>query len=165
MKKLLLAGIACALVFAACQKKEDTDPIDVSKTTYLKSGKWQLKYLTWLPDIGDTMGVPVDQYTPLPGCKKDDFYIFTSINRATFFEGDTKCNVADPDSVALGYALTNDDKHLELYGNPDDETHNTVLAGDMTYPSIDTFVITYLKTNPIDTTKTSRYTEKYVKLP
>ncbi|WP_118952311.1 hypothetical protein [Taibaiella helva] len=165
MKKILLVGAACALVFAACQKKEDTDPIDVSKTTYLKNGKWQLKGLMWLPDIDDSMGVPVDQYTPLPGCKKDNYYVFTSINRTTYYEGDTKCNIADPDTVVLGYTLSDNDKHLELYDNPDDENHNILLSGDVAYPSIDTFVVTYMKRNPIDTTKTSRYTEKYVKIP
>lgn len=165
MKKILLVATACALVFAACQKKEDKDPIDVSKNTYLMSGKWQLKSLNWLPDIGDSAGIPIDQYGPLPGCKKDNFYVFVSKNRVVRYEGDTKCNVSDPDSTMLGYTLTNGDKHIEIFTAPDEDNHTIELAGDATYPYIDSFIVTYTKRNPIDSTKTSRYTEKYAKIP
>lgn len=165
MKKIILALACCSALFASCVKDEDKDPIDVSKTTYLMDGRWQLKVFTWLPDIGDSTSTPVDVYTPLPGCQKDNFYIFNTQTRTSLYEGNSKCNVSDPDSVVYGYNLTNNDQHLEIFTNPDDANHEIRLAGDMTYPTIDTFVITYLKQNPQDSTKTSRYTEKYVKIP
>lgn len=164
MKKLTLA-LACSALFASCVKKVDKDPIDVSKTTFVMNGMWQLKVFTWLPDVSDIASTPVDVYTPLPGCKKDDFYIFNTKTRVSLYNNLSKCGVTDPDSTVYGYTLINDDKYLTIFTNPDDAEHTNVLAGDITYPSIDTFVVTYLKTNPQDSTKTSRYTEKYVKLP
>lgn len=163
MKKLILALASCAL-FASCVKEEDKKPIDVSKTTFLMAGKWQLKVYTWLPDIADSTSTPVDAYTALPGCKKDNYFIFNTINRVSLYEGMSKCAISDPDSTVFGYTLTNNDQYLDIYTFPDEAEHTTYLGGDMKYPTIDTFVITYLKRNPQDTTKTSRYTEKYAKV-
>ncbi len=163
MKKLILA-LACSAALASCVKKEDKDPIDVSKTTFVMDGKWQLKVYTWLPDVSDPTSSPVDVYTPLPGCRKDNFYIFNTKTRVSLYDNLSKCAITDPDSTVYGYTLTNDDKYLTIFNNPDDANHTNVLAGDITYPSIDTFVVTYLGINPQDTTKTSRYTEKYAKI-
>ena len=164
MKKIILA-FACCSLFASCVKDEDKDPIDVSKTTYLMDDSWQLKVYTWLPDIADSASTPVDVYTPIPGCEKDNFFVFNTTNRTSLYEGMAKCIVSAPDSIAYGYTLSNNDKHLEIFTDPDGENHDILLAGDMTYPTIDTFVMTYLKQNPQDSTKTSRYVRKYVKQP
>jgi hypothetical protein len=163
MKKVIFALAVCATI-VSCQKKEDTDPIDVSKTVYLMDHGWQLKVSTWLPDINDSTSFPVDQYTGLPSCTKDDILKFNTINRASIYEGASKCNVNNPDSVLYGYALTNNDSHLYMYTTPDEDTHTTLYDGEMTYPSIDTFVLTYLGRNPQDTTKTSRYVRTYAKI-
>lgn len=165
MKKIILAFACCAAIFASCVKDEDKDPIDVSKTTFLMDGRWQLKVATWLPDIDDSTSTPVDVYTPLAGCEKDNFYVFNTINRTSLYEGNSKCNITAPDSTLYGYKLTNSDKYLEIFTDPDADTHFTWLAGDMAYPSIDTFTVTYYKANPQDSTKTSRYINTYVKLP
>lgn len=162
MKKVILALAICATI-ASCQKKEDTDPIDVSKTTYLMDGSWRMKVYTWLPDITDSAGIPVNIYTPIAGCQKDNYFTFYSINRTSLYEGGSKCNIAAQDSVIYGYKLTQDDKHLEIYNNPDEANHSVLLAGDMTYPTMDSFVVTYTAPNPTDSTKTSRYVRAYVK--
>jgi hypothetical protein len=162
MKKVILALAICATI-VSCQKKEDTDPIDVSKTTYLMNGTWKLKFSTWLPDINDSTSFPVDVYTPLPGCEKDNFYKFNSINRTTLYEGGSKCDQTSPDSIVYGYKLTQNDQHLEIYTDPDAVDHSIVLAGTTTYPRIDSFVVTYTAPHPQDSTKTSRYVKAYVK--
>lgn len=162
MKKAILALAICATV-VSCQKKEDTDPIDVSKTTYLMDKSWKLTFFTWLPDINDSASFPVDVYTPLSGCEKDDFFRFYTKNRVSDNEGGSKCNLSDPDSTVYGYELTNNDKFLRIYTDPDLPEHDDVLAGDITYPSIDSFVVTYTAPHPQDSSKTSRYVMAYVK--
>ena len=162
MKKIILA-LACCGVLASCVKDEDKDPIDVSKTTYLMDGRWQLKAYTWLPDIGDSTAFPVDVYTPLSGCVKDNYYTFNTTNAVARHEGGSKCVISDPDSLEYRYALTETDKFLRIWSNADDMENSTVLAGSIEYPSIDTFIVTYTKPKPGDTALTSRYVETYVK--
>ena len=163
MKKVIFALAICASI-VSCQKKEDTDPIDVSKTVYVMDKKWELKAYTWLPDINDSASFPVDEYTPLPGCQKNNYLIFNTINRVSEYEGDTKCNVNDPDSTVYGYILSNNDAHLQIYSNPDDVTHQIYFDGDVKYPSIDTFIVTYHGPNPADSNLISEYVKTYVKI-
>lgn len=164
MKRLILALAMCAAI-ASCQKKEDKDPIDVSKTTYLMDGKWQLKVSLWLPDVNDSNATWVDQYTPLPGCEKDNFYVFNTLTRVSLYEGGVKCNISAPDSIVYGYRLTNNDNYLEIYTNPDEENHSNVLAGTVTYSTIDSFMVTYRQQHPVDSAVTSEYKKTYVKIP
>ncbi|MFT4061454.1 MAG: hypothetical protein QM642_03745 [Edaphocola sp.] len=163
MKKLILALAACAF-FASCQKEEETMTIDVSKTTFLTSDKWQQKMITWLPDVDDETSTPTDVYTSLTGCVKDNYIQFQTSYIVKSFEGDTKCTTTADDSTEYGYTLTSNDNYLTIFDNPWEETHNTILAGDITYPSIDTFIVTYLAQHPTDTSKTSRYTHTYVRI-
>jgi hypothetical protein len=162
MKKAILALAICATV-VSCQKKEDTDPIDVSKTTYLMDKSWKLTFFTWLPDINDSTSTPVDQYTPLTGCIKDNYFTFYATNRVSLHEGGSKCDQSAPDSTVYGYELTNNDKNIRIYDNPDLPEHHNLLAGDITYPSIDSFVVTYTAPHPVDSSITSRYVKAYVK--
>jgi len=162
MKKVIFTLATCATI-VSCQKKEDTDPIDVSKTVYLMDQGWQLKASTYLPDINDSTAFPEDWYVSLAGCTKDDILKFNTINRCSIYEGASKCNVLNPDSVVYGYNLTNNDAHITIFTDPDADTHTVLYDGEMTYPSIDTFVLTYLGRNIQDTTKTARYVRTYVK--
>jgi len=164
MKKIVLALAVCATI-ASCQKKEDTDPIDVSKSTYLMNGKWQLKAFTWLPDINDSTSFETDQYEALPGCEKDNYYVFNTLNRVSLYDNMTKCNISAPDSIVYGYVLSNNDNYLEVYTNPDDVNHVNVLYGSVTYESIDSFLLTNTQPHPVDSTKTSRYKRLFVKIP
>ncbi len=162
MKKLILAFAACAVI-ASCQKKADTETIDVSKTTYLMNGYWQLKAFIWLPDIDDPASTPVDIYTPLPGCDKDNTYKYNTKTTVTEYEGGSKCNTTDPDSTVMNYALTNDDKFLTVFGDPADIPNTTIFAGEVTYISIDSFTVMYTEPNPQNQDLTSRYTMTFVK--
>lgn len=164
MKKLILA-LTIGTLFASCQYKEDVDPIDVSKTAFVMDGYWMLKGGTWRPDVNDETSTPVDDYAPMPGCVKDNFYQFKTSNRVTLFEGLTKCIATAEDSTVLGYALTKNDSHLRIYSNPDDEPdlQTTIIEGGVKFPSIDSFVVTYDLPHPSVQDVTSRYTRTFVK--
>lgn len=161
MKKLIFALAACAVI-ASCQKKEDKDPIDVSKTVFLMDGRWQLKWANRV-DINDTFQIEIDDYTPRSGCTKDNFFTFSTRTRAAEHEGASKCNVGDPDSTVYGYLLSDNDKHLRIFTNPDEEEHLTKLEGDIVYPHIDSFILSYKRPNPNDSTMIYKITEYYVK--
>lgn len=162
MKKLIFALATCT-IFASCVKDEDKDPIDVSKTTYLKDGGWQLKKWTWLVNVDDSTSETRDIYEPLSGCEKDNYLIFNTNNTVTRYEGNSKCEISAPDSVAYSYELVDNDGFLRIWSNPEDKDNSIVLAGKAIYPSIDTFFVTYRKPHPSDSTKTSEYVETYVK--
>ena len=166
MKKVILALSICATIVSCQRQQENVVPIDVSKTVYLMNDAWQLKASTWKADITDTINGPVDQYTSLPSCQKDNYWIFNSPSVVTMYEGKTKCNINAPDSTVYGYTLTNNDNYLTIYNGPVGSPNNTVyLEGNMAYPSIDTFVLTYQAPDPLDTSKTSQYVQTYVKQP
>lgn len=163
MKKLLLAGLGFTLLFASCKKAdEDKQPIDVSKTKMLMSGKWQLKAYIFVNDINDPTSMQLDHYTPLPGCEKDNFFIFNTTSNVSLYEGKTKCAITAPDSTVYSYRFTNDEKYIQIYGNPDDVDNSLLLWGDVKYPSVDSFVVHYTTYN--ETTEvTSGHTKTYVK--
>jgi hypothetical protein len=162
MNKIILSLAACAMI-ASCTKKEDKDPIDVSKTTLVMDGKWQLKAISWLPDVNDPTSFPVDDFSPLPGCEKDNFLIFKTKSNVTLFENGSKCSISAPDSIEYMYTLTNDDKFIRIYANAEDPANSSILAGDVKYPTVDSFIVTYTKTNPQNNDLTSRYVKTYVK--
>jgi len=160
MKKVIFALAICATI-VSCQKKEDTDPIDVSKTAYVMNNGWQLKKFTWRPNIADSSSFP--QVQTIPGCQSDDFLRFYSTNRVSLNTGISKCNIGDPDSTVYGYTFTNNDSHLEIYTDPDASLHDVYLGGDMQYPSIDTFIITYHLPNQQDSSLVDEYVKTYVR--
>lgn len=161
MKKIILVLASCSIL-ASCVKDEDKEPIDVSKVTYLMDGKWQLKMSTMIPDITDPAAVPVDLYYPLIDCIKDNHLEFKSGSDVTEYEN-IRCNNQQFDLLDMKYSLEQNQQYLKIWLNPDDPDNSIFLAGDISYPSIDTFVVTYLGTNPDDETLTARFTKTYVK--
>lgn len=163
MKKILLALSCCAIVGMSCTPEEDTLPVDVSKAKMLMSGSWQLKAYMFTPDIAAEIPVFEDYYTPMAGCEKDDYFIFNNSNVMSKYQGLTKCNIADPDSMVYNYSLTQDENFMQVWADPDDPENSVLMAGDMTYPSVDTFIISSLLPNPLDPDVTSRHTMTFVK--
>ncbi|RYG44766.1 MAG: hypothetical protein EOO01_18895 [Chitinophagaceae bacterium] len=161
MKKFILALAVCATI-ASCQKKEDTDPIDVSKTTYLMHHSWKLAFYTVNPDINDETSSPYDSLALMTTCQKDDIWKFGTTNRLTNYAMQ-KCVQTAPDSTVYGYELSSADKKFYVFTDPDLPDHATVYNADITYPTIDSFVITYTAPHPQDSSKTSRYVRAYVK--
>lgn len=157
MKKLILAFSAIAL-FAAC-KKEDT--IDASKTRYLMDSYWQLKGSSFNPDISDPLNVDTENYADLQQCRKDNSYKFWSPTDFALYEGNIKCDVSMPDTTAMFWKFTSGETSILVYKSQGDPDHTIYWYGDITYKTIDTFVLTY--TNTDDQGVISRTTETYVK--
>jgi len=163
MKKIILfvAGIG---LLASCSKNVKSDtPIDASKSKMLMDGAWQLKAYMINPDINDSLSIPQDAYTPLPGCVKDNFYVFHNAGVLVQYEGYHKCTLSDPDSVALLYQLSNNETHLRVWSNPDDPEHSVLFDGNMAYPSVDSFILDF-QTYDSAADMTSEHTLTYVKM-
>lgn len=163
MKKLILALSCCALVAVACTPEEATQPIDASKARMLKDGSWQLKAYILIPDIAAEIPMPQDVYIAMPGCQKDDYIVFNNDYVLSIYQGLTKCNITDPDSVVYQYTLENDEKFLRVWANPDDPDNSVLMAGDVTYPSVDSFIMTYIAPSVADPDVSSRHTMTFVK--
>lgn len=163
MKKLLLFALGACL-FAACNKNLDNEgPIDASKQKMLMDKAWQLKAYTVNPNINDTNSFPQDQYQNLPDCIKDNYYIFNDARTLSLYDHYQKCTMSEPDTTAYIYSLTNDEKYLTVWSDPNDPVHSTVMYGNMTYPSVDSFLLTwqvYDSTSKI----TSEYVQTYIKM-
>ena len=151
------------MLAVACTPDEDKNPVDASKGKMLMHGSWQLSDYRYTPDIAAEVPVTMDYYTPLPGCQKDDYMIFNSGSLVSKYQGLTKCSINDPDSIVYNYSLEQDEKFLRIWGNPDDPENSVLMAGDITYPDVRTFIITYLATNPTDEELTSRHTLTFTK--
>lgn len=162
MKKIIFALASCA-VLASCVKEKDKEPIDVSKTTYLMDGRWQLKVYTRYNDINDTTSVS-DALTPMSGCEKDNYFSFNTANVVIQHEGTSKCEITAPDSLEFRYGLTSNDNYLRIWSNPDDADNSIILAGDVKYPSIDTFIVSYNRPSPQDSSIIQKHVKTYVKL-
>jgi len=162
MKKVIFALAICASI-VSCQKKEDTTPIDVSKTVYLMDKSWMIKAWSIRPDVSDTLTPPDPTYFDSKnGCEKDNYIVFNTTNRATIYEGASKCDQQAPDSIVYGYTLSSTENYIKIFV-PDVPEEPTYVAGDMKYLSIDTFTLTYRLPKPGDSTITQEFKRTYVK--
>ncbi len=160
MKKLLLIIVAASM-FVAC-KKEET--IDVSKTRYLMDGFWQLKASTLNPDINDETSIDMDQYPDLQLCYKDNVYKFWTPSQFTVYDGLVKCDVTQPDSLDYYWKFTDTkESYILIYSQVDNPDESLYWYGDMTYITIDTFMMTYTTTDE-ESGVTSRTKNTFVKV-
>ncbi len=161
MRKIVFALATCSIL-ASCVKEENKNPIDVSKTTYLMDGKWQLKMSTIVKDITDPLSFPEDTYAVLQECVKDNYFQFKSESLVTDYEN-VRCQKDQPDYRDLYYALEANEGYLKIWLDPENPDGSIVLAGDISYLSIDTFQVTYVGRNPNNEDLTSRFVKTYVK--
>lgn len=159
MKKLILILTVASVAFASCEKE---DPIDVSKTKYLMDGYWMLKGSTINSNIDDPASMDIDQYASLDGCLKDNIYAFRSSSKFVLGEGNLKCDVNNPDSTEMYWKFTAvDNSYLIVYKDQADVDNTIYWSGDVTYKTIDTFILTYTKVD--DDGVASRIKDMYVK--
>ena len=106
-KKGLLVFAIAALAFAGCKKEDDDDSPSKSKKEMLTSGSWittdVLLNGTSIWSMGDD-------------CSKDDYYTLKTDGTGTLDEGPTKCDAADPQTMAVTWALSSDETKLTLDG-------------------------------------------------
>lgn len=144
MKKLLLIFAAFSLVFASCEKNEDdTTPIDASKQKLLMDGYWQLTNYMVVANVDDSLSFPEDQFTPIPGCTKDNLFKFLTSSTYVMYEGETKCTLGAPDSTMYSYQLLDNEKKIEFWSNPDDRENSIIYNAEITYPSLEQYILTY----------------------
>lgn len=164
MKKLVLFLAAFSVFFASCEKsEEDKNPIDASKVRLLMDGYWQLTGFYLVEDIdGETPGFPIDLYTPMPGCEKDNIFKFTSSSTFMTYEMDSKCSMSAPDEYEWYYQLSQAEKHITMWSNVDDRENSIVFDGEIFYPKLTEFYIKYKVYNPT-TEKMDEYSRYYTK--
>jgi len=161
MKKLLLIIVAATMV-VSCEKKEEI--IDVSKTRYLMDGFWQLKASKLNPDINDENSVEMDQFPDLQLCLKDNVYKFWTPSQFTVYDGLVKCDVTQPDSLDYFWKFTDGkESYMIVYSNEEFPDESLYWHGEMTYLTIDTFIVDYTETDE-SSGITSRTFNTYVKL-
>jgi len=161
MKKLLLI-IAAATMMVSCEKKEEI--IDVSKTRYLMDGFWQLRASKLNPDINAEESVEMDQFPDLQLCLKDNVYKFWTPSQFTIYDGLVKCDVTQPDSLDYYWKFTDDkESYMIVYRDLDMPQESLYWHGNMTYLTIDTFIMTYTETDE-ESGVTSQTFNTYVKL-
>lgn len=160
MRKLLFAVAGLALFTASCKKE---DPIDTSKTKYLMDDYWQLTKSMYIADVTNLLDMGTDIFPDMMACEKDDFMKFNTSSTYTVYDHFIKCSPGDPDERPFFWLLSNNETHLKIYADPAMPDETVYLEGDMTYQSIDTFVLTYT-TFDEDSEVTSRTTNTYVKV-
>ncbi|GAA4322109.1 hypothetical protein [Flaviaesturariibacter amylovorans] len=115
MKKILFATVAGTLLFAACKKSSDDDTPAVTNTTRITATPWIYKSAGFDMDRNGT----IDQALPggtLTPCRLDNQYIFATNGAGTMDEGATKCDPANPQTVAFTWAFANNETEIELGG-------------------------------------------------
>lgn len=163
MKKLLLIAFGACLLASCAKNLDDDGPIDASKQKMLMDKAWQLKAYTVNPNIYDTTSFPQDEYASISNCIKDNYYIFNDEATISEYDHYQKCLLGDSDTIAYNYSLTNDEKYLTVWSNPDDPDNSVIMYGDMTYPSVDSFILTYQVYDSVNEI-TAEHVKTYIKI-
>jgi lipocalin-like protein len=150
MTKLTLTVFSVILILSSC-KKDSNSPNGVS--AILISGKWQITASTSVFTIaGDTQ--TVDNFSLLPSCMQDNYYIFNSDGTGTTDEGTTKCDDSDPQTTSTGnWQLVNNDTQLQ-----GGDITGTEVTADIKQLDNSTMVLEYTTdANGISSTTTTTY--------
>lgn len=108
--------LVAAFSMTSCAKDDDEEvvpaPAPLTKTDLLVGKYWTLTSHT---GISSWSATPIDYYSSLKNCEKDDFILFTREKAVFFDEGDTKCNANDNQIAITGkWLLANREKMLIL---------------------------------------------------
>ena len=163
MKKLLLALSALLVVsFVSCTKEEDELDIDVSKPSYLVNNYWKVTEVEVNPDFENENSFLSSVYQNLPLCFRDNIYDFTTSTTLTIDESHVKCDANHPQLSYFHYLVSNNDKSLMIYTNPEDPGASTWFNGEITTINVEKFTTTEFKTigNKIQQTVTTYEIDK-----
>lgn len=162
MRKLLLLAIGACLL-ASCAKNTGIDgPIDASRQKMLMDKAWQLKAFTLNRHLEDTNSTAQNIFNTIPACQLDNYFVFKKTT-VLLCDHYLKCSLSTPDTLVYNYSLTNNESHMTIWSNPDDPNNSVILSGDMTYPSVDSFILTY-QTYDAKADSTAQYVQTYVKI-
>lgn len=116
MKKVLPALCLFALAISTSCKKDDNNPGSSSgnKSSTLSSGKWKIISSTASYTVAGQQFNNIDIFTPLPGCQKDDLFLFNGDGTCTKDEGASKCSSSAPQTSDAGtWQLLNNENQLK----------------------------------------------------
>lgn len=126
MRTIMLLAIS-VLMFRC---SDDDETVQVSD---LLQGTWQMSGWVVSPPIDVGAGPVSDLYAVLmEDCDKDDLSIFKANGVGEYNEGPTKCDPADPQTVAFTWALQNNDKNLVISGGGLSLTYEIVQLNNTT---------------------------------
>lgn len=153
MKKRLISltslVILVAILHISCSKEDNPPPAAKTKTELITTGTWKFEKAE-AAILGDISG-------SLEACNKDNTIAFTSTsnNKGTGIadEGGTKCNAANPQTVAFNWTLENNETKLvsdkPLFPGGSGEftivsltESNLVVSQPMTIPPVPTTTVT-----------------------
>lgn len=147
MKKILLAIVALSIVgFSSCTKEEDEAAIDVSKNTYLTKSYWKVTSVMINNDYGNVASSATEEFPNLPLCFRDDNYAFTTDGQFIIDEIFVKCNANNPQQFQYFYSISNNDKSIKIWKDPNDPGASMWLDGEITTINIDKFLTTKYET-------------------
>lgn len=101
MKNNLFILLLLLLELPACKKQDTSSPSDTN-TNLLTTGTWRLTASVYESITGTT-----DEYSALPGCRKDDYRYFNKGGSGEINEGPTTCNISDPQSRNMSWKFLN----------------------------------------------------------
>ena len=141
----LLSLIVFSFLLMQCKKDDETPPKTPAE---LILGSWQLTGDAYSPayDYFGNGNKITDAYVLYDACQKDDITTFKTNSEGEFNEGATKCDVADPQSVAFLWTLTNNNTTLNISALAD---FTIVQLDNTTLKISDSFVedgVTYTET-------------------
>jgi Lipocalin-like domain len=106
---LIIAVLAIITGSVGCKKEEVVATIDTK--AILTSGKWKLTAQT-------TDGK--DSYSSIDACDKDNTETYSTDGKVTVDQGAVKCDATDPQVQVYTYALSADNKIINIKGGPFD---------------------------------------------
>ena len=115
----LTAALSGLLLFASCDKKEETKPSTTTPATKTKKelivdGKWQMTDLAFVMKNGAGQDSLVNGWSIVDDCTKDDFMTFTADGKGVIDEGATKCDAADPQTENVTWELLNNETEVKV---------------------------------------------------
>lgn len=134
MKHIFLLLLTSILF--ACNKNDDDDPNDKSRTELLINKKWQVTAISG--KLSDGTVVP-DDFSGLPDNKKDDYYFFKAnltyeINENTLLRPGSTTPIFD----AGTWRLLNSDEYLEMTSNDSNTSFGVIKIIKLTETVLET---------------------------
>lgn len=105
---IIIAFIVCLF---ACKKKDSDKPL--TKADFLTTGSWKLVAVVSDED-GDAV-YETNTFADFETCYTDNIWTFHSNGTLTMDEGNSKCDVNDPQSNETDWKLTNNETTLVIH--------------------------------------------------
>jgi hypothetical protein len=110
--RYFLLTLSVILLFLACSKKPKTT---ATVENILRTGKWKLSAATVTVRKPNGKDTTLNYLNFIPGCYKDDYLEFDSLNYGKRYTGDSTCSAAEPLFYPFAWQLKNNNSMMSLY--------------------------------------------------